>query len=165
MQARAAMLTHNLKNAQFRLNGEIVKTTTPLNNGMNMAEISGTPEKNARITVGGSEIPLAGFKQENNVLKCRLLLEDSVIWPNWEAKEICVNRGGIQQILFRPHGVKGFVLDDYTMYFDLPEGMTLSSLKGNEKFYVLGLDCSDGYYYLVLASEFEEHNRRYPWKH
>lgn len=50
-------------------------------------------------------------------------------------------------------------------YFDLPEGMTLSSLKGNEKFYVLGLDCSDGYYYLVLASELEEHNRRYPWKH
>lgn len=133
MQARAAMLTHNLKNAQFRLNGETVKTATPLNNGMNMAEISGTPEKNARITVGGSEIPLAGFKQENNVLKCRLLLEDSVIWPNWEAKEICVNRGGIQQILFRPHGVKGFVLDDYTMYFDLPEGYAAEGASGYYK--------------------------------
>lgn len=130
MQARAAMLTHNLKNAQLRLNGETVKTAQPLNNGMNTVEISGKPEKNARIMVGGSEIPLTGFKRENNVLKCRLLLEDSVIWPNWEAREVCVNRGGIQQILFRPHGVKNFVLDDYSMYFDLPEGYVAEGASG-----------------------------------
>ena len=130
MRAQAAILTHNIQKAQLRLNGEVVAKEAPLSSGMNLLEITGTPEKTARIMVGKHEIPLAGFGKENGMLRLHLLLEDSVIWPNWEAREVGINRGGIQQILFRPQGVKDFTLDDYTMYFDLPEGFTVEGASG-----------------------------------
>ncbi|MBR7144260.1 MAG: hypothetical protein IKD10_04895 [Lentisphaeria bacterium] len=122
----ASMLKHNFKNSALLVNGVKAGATAVLSSGLNSLELKG-PANGGTITVGEQKITLP----DNG--KLNLLLEDSMIWPNWLAEGVYINKGAIQQILFIPQGVKGFTLNDYTINFDLPEGFELPGASGYYK--------------------------------
>ena len=119
----ASMLKHNYKIAALLVNGVNVGNTAVLSSGMNTLELKGQAD-NGFITIGNQKIVLA----DNG--KLNLLLEHSLLWPNWLIEGVSINKGSYQQLLYLPCGVKGFTLNDCTVNFDLPEGFELVGASG-----------------------------------
>ena len=105
------------------LNGKEVKSGALLADGLNELEVK-LPFKGA-LQVNGSQIQPPGKK-------FTLALNSSLLWPNWQADELAVTRGGIQMLLFSPNGFPGVTPDDYRLKLDLPPGFIL--------------ECASGYY-------------------
>ncbi|MFA6928830.1 MAG: carbohydrate-binding family 9-like protein [Lentisphaeria bacterium] len=84
-------------------------------------------------------------EQAPGYYRFRLLLEHSVIWPNWGIEGVAINRGGFQQIIFSPSGLQGQSIQDYVIHFDLPEAFSSPGASG---------------YYKVWPFEFQEQGKR-----
>ncbi len=109
------------------LNGGSVRSGAALSNGRNTIEMTkpGTL-KIGDYTFGVDET----WQRQGSSYRTTLLVEDTRIWPNWLKEGVSVNRGGLQQILFRPHGIPGSTVDDYTVYFELPEEYAVEGASG-----------------------------------
>lgn len=127
----ANALHHNFKQAKVTVNGQPCAGAALLASGLNTIAAAGPVAAGEGVTVGSDFIPLASGET------LRLLLGDSVIWPNWHHDGVAVNAGNVQQILFAPRGVKGFELDDYTMNFDVPAGFEIVGASGYYKLWPL----------------------------
>lgn len=69
---------------------------------------------------------------EKGCYRVKLLVKESMLWPDWGTRGTAMNCDGLQTLFFAPKGVQGLVLDDYTFYFDLPEDF---SAFGADSFY------------------------------
>ncbi len=139
MAVNSCRLDAELSAAELTVNGKPVSKQAMLVSGVNDLVVRTKSPSGVRLSVGGMALAFPdGWKKTGDVYRLGLLADDSVIWPNWAAAGgVGVNRGGIQQILFRPQGVSGMVLDDYTMFFDLPEGFSSPGASGYYGIYPL----------------------------
>ncbi len=110
------------KNA-VRRNDQVVVPGTTLQDGKNIIEVAeGFP---GTLKAGAFEfVPPAS--------KFQLYSQHTLLWPNWQAQEWCVTRGGLQMLLFAPRGFPDTTVSDYTIKLNLPKGFTL--------------ECASGYY-------------------
>ena len=111
------------KAANISLNGKTVNSGALLNDGLNQIELP--PSFKGSLLVNGSKIVPPDKK-------FTLAVNASLLWPNWQAQELAVTRGGLQMLLFSPVGFPGMTLNDYTLKLNLPPGFTL--------------ECASGYY-------------------
>lgn len=125
-RVNASILRHNYKNAVLMVNGIKAGPTAMLSSGLNRLELKGKADGGV-ITAGGQQIIL----QDNS--KLNLLLNDSLVWPNWTVQGVAIPADNYQQILFVPRGVKNMRIDDYTINFDLPEGFEFAGASGYYK--------------------------------
>ena len=116
------------------LNGRNVKSGALLNDGLNDLELD--PAFKGTLEIDGSKITPPHKK-------FILAVNSSLIWPNWQAKELAVTRGGLQMLQFSPNGFPGMTLDDYTLKLDLPKGFKLECASGYYNNYKLSYT-SDG---------------------
>lgn len=57
-----------------------------------------------------------------------ILFQDSMTWPNWEKEGIFINRGGLQQLICMPKGIKGKKLSDYKFIIEVPENFDIPAV-------------------------------------
>lgn len=79
----------------------------------------------------GGEFSVGDFSFHHPGGEMTLLAGHTQVWPNWEeAGGVSVSRGGLQQLLVRPLGVKGHLLRDYQLFFELPADYTVEGASG-----------------------------------
>lgn len=125
----ANLLKHNSKTAKILVNGQNAAKQALLSSGVNTVEIKGKLGSNESVKVGDYDL-----KFKDNA-KNILVLEDTLLWPNWQTEGVTMSANGLQQILFIPRGIKGMTIKDYTMNFDLPEGFEMVCASGYYKFW------------------------------
>ena len=137
LQVSSSMLTASLADASLQLNGTIVQDRAMLVSGSNDLIVTAGKTPKLALAVGDYAINFPdGWRKTQDQYRLTLLVSDSVIWPNWPAAGgVAINRGAVQQVLFRPQGVRDMTLDDYTMYFDLPSGFTSPGASGYYNLY------------------------------
>ena len=133
-------LEANLDKASLKLNGAAIKGKAMLHSGLNTLTIDAKEGAKVSLAAFGYEIPFpAGWlkdpKSSTHTLK--LYLDTTEVWPNWRHEGISIIKGKIQQIILVPKGFPGVVLNDYTLYLDLPEGISFLGASGYYKHYQL----------------------------
>lgn len=134
---QANLLSVKLEEASLWVNGNPVSESVPLQSGKNLLKVLAGEKASLSLTVGDWTIPYPdGWQRDvDGVDSLAVLSGQSVLWPNWKLDGIWMTRNGLQQILFVPQGIPNETVDDWTMYWELPEGMTLVGASGYYKLY------------------------------
>ncbi|MFA6928935.1 MAG: hypothetical protein WCT05_01310, partial [Lentisphaeria bacterium] len=157
LSAQSMALNYQLSSGELWLNNRQVQSGAALNTGLNKLEIRVTGDVSGTFQVADEQFSVDSlWSAQDNARQLNLLVEDSKIWPEWRREGLFINKDGIQQILFVPQGVEGYVLEDYTVYWEMPASFSLVGVSGYYKLYQLE----------VLAAETFERNQqkyiRYP---
>lgn len=133
------ILKARLRNAELSVNGVAVAESVPLKTGVNELALKADTGAEVSLSAGGVAFPWPeGWSADaDGVWHRKLLCAQSLVWPNWQVNGICLNRGGLQQLLFFPQGIPGKMVSDYTMTFELPPEMELVGASGYYKLFPL----------------------------
>ena len=134
---QANLLSAELEEASLWVNGNSVRDSVSLQSGSNSFRLQAGEKSRVSLKLGDRTIPYPeGWKREaDGVDTLTVLFGQSVLWPNWTLDGIWLTRNGLQQILFVPQGIPNETVDDYTMCWELPEGITLVGASGYYKLY------------------------------
>ena len=135
-------LNAQLQDAALSVNGvAMAEEDIPLKAGMNELVLTAGAGAAVALSAGGVPIPWpeGWAAEEDGGWRMRLLCAQSLLWPNWHVNGVCLNRGGLQQLLFFPQGIPGQTVSDYTMTVELPRGMELAGASGYYKLFPLEL--------------------------
>ena len=126
-------LDATLKLAELSVNAIPVSGRMPLKTGLNNFALKAEDGAEVSLKVGDNAIPYpeGWVKGTDGLERLTVLCEKSVVWPNWHVNGIYLNRGGLQQILFFPQGIPDKKVSDYTMTFELPQGIDFVGASGH----------------------------------
>ena len=144
MDVVTTFLTASLDKAVLKLNGTPVKGKAMLCSGLNTLVLEANEDAKVAITAADYKLPFpTGWLREPQSGKytLKLFLDRTEVWPNWRHKGISIIKGGLQQILLVPNGFPDCILKDYTLYLDLPEGISFVGASGYYRNYKL--ECSE----------------------
>jgi hypothetical protein len=134
------ILTAQLRGAELSVNGiAVTGKGAPLKAGVNELSLKAGTGAEVSLSAGGVAFPWPeGWSVDaDGVWRRKLLCAQSLVWPNWQVNGICLNRGGLQQLLFFPQGIPGRQVSDYTMTIELPPEMELVGASGYYKLFPL----------------------------
>lgn len=151
LQSSPIKLRTNSSQLQFKarpginvkLNGNEIKPGRPLSSGLNKLTIEGDKAAEASFQVGDFSFGVdQGWKKDAQGYSKNLLLEHSILWPDWTKEGLSIMAGHVQQLLFPPMLPAGFSADDLQFHLELPEGFSFEGASGYYKEYPLSYEQS-----------------------
>ncbi|NMA20772.1 MAG: hypothetical protein GX927_09355 [Lentisphaerae bacterium] len=120
------------------LNGKEIKPGKPLSSGLNKLTVSGDKAETTRFRVGDFSFSVDQTWQKSaQGYSKNLLLEHSLLWPDWCKEGLSIMAGHVQQVLFPPMLPEGHSADDMQFHIELPEGFSFEGASGYYKEYPL----------------------------
>ena len=120
------------------LNGKEIKPGKPLSSGLNKLTVSGDKAETAQFRVGDFSFRVDQTWQKSaSGYSKNLLLEHSLLWPDWCKEGLSIMAGHVQQVLFPPMLPEGHSADDMQFHIELPEGFSFEGASGYYKEYPL----------------------------
>lgn len=120
------------------LNSKEIKPGKPLSSGLNKLTVSGDKAETAQFRVGDFSFRVDQTWQKSaSGYSKNLLLEHSLLWPDWCKEGLSIMAGHIQQVLFPPMLPEGHSADDLQFHIELPEGFSFEGASGYYKEYPL----------------------------
>ncbi len=135
----------------IRRNGQPVEGSGfALQPGANRLEVEVPAGQKLRFEIGAYHFELDDtWKQDGNVYRKTLFLDQTVLWPNWKAQALNLCPGQGQQLLFWPNGLPEVDLaNGYKLFLEVPDGCELRGASGYYKLQrveLKELGLTDGY--------------------
>ncbi len=140
---------------EVKVNARHMASGMPLSSGANRITVSGNNADKMTFRVGPNEIAVdSTWKKEKNEYEKILLLEHSLLWPDWTKEGVSVMSGQLQQILFPPLPPKDLRASDLEFHVELPEGFIFEGASGYYKLYPLTVSETAG-----ILRDGEKYNR------
>jgi len=129
-----------LPGVEVKVNGMDVVSGSPLSSGANRIAVSGTNAEKMKFKIGQNEFSVdSTWKKENGAYRKILLLEHSLLWPDWTKQGVSVMAGDVQQILFPPLPPRDMKVSDLEFHVELPEGFSFEGASGYYKKYPISV--------------------------
>jgi hypothetical protein len=147
-------------NAKLFVNEQVYTKGSALNKGLNILALKLNEPGAIKLKTSSMDIPAGAWKysateQKNWTAKNfkdaswqitdkldkagyyrrLVVVEQAVIWPNWEQKGFNVCQDSTQTLHFLPEGIKGKVVQDYTLVVEVPEFCSIDGASGYSKVY------------------------------
>jgi cellulose/xylan binding protein with CBM9 domain len=148
------------KSAKLFVNEQVYTKGSPLNKGINVLALQLSKAGAVKLKTTSMDIPSGAWKYSATEQKSWIaknfkdaswqitdnldkagyyrrlvVVEQAVIWPNWEQKGFNICQDSTPVLHFVPEGIKGKVIEDYTLVVEVPEFCSIDGASGYSRTY------------------------------